>query len=80
MDVGQSVYTFGKIKNGIKLAEEAVDQAALELAEESRKLVVLIKNAFYGYLLERSSKPYPAGGRRSTCPGSLWKSWSGVTC
>jgi outer membrane protein TolC len=51
LDVGQSVYTFGKIKNGIKLAEEAVDQAALDLAEESRKLVVLIKNAFYGYLL-----------------------------
>jgi len=51
LEVGQSVYTFGKIKNGIKLAEEAVAQAALDLAEENRKIVVLIKNAFYGYLL-----------------------------
>jgi outer membrane protein len=51
LEVGQSVYTFGKLKNGIKLAEEAVAQAALDLAEENRKIVVLIKNAFYGYLL-----------------------------
>ncbi len=51
LELGQSVYTFGKIKNGIKLAEEAVAQAALDLAEENRKTVVLIKNAFYGYLL-----------------------------
>ena len=51
VEVGQSVYTFGKLKNGIRLAEEALAQAALDLAEENRKLVVLIKNAFYGYLL-----------------------------
>jgi outer membrane protein TolC len=51
LEVGQSVYTFGKIKNEIKLAEEAVGQAALDLAEENRKTVVLIKDAFYGYLL-----------------------------
>ncbi|MBN2551708.1 MAG: TolC family protein [Spirochaetales bacterium] len=51
LEVGQSVYAFGKIKNGVKLAEEAVAQAALDLAEESRKTVVLIRNAFYGYLL-----------------------------
>jgi len=51
IEVGQSVYTFGKIKGGIKLAEEAVAQAALDLAEENRKTIVLIKNAFYGYLL-----------------------------
>jgi outer membrane protein TolC len=51
IDAAQSVYTFGKLKNGVKLAEEAVAQAALDLAEENRKTVVLIKNAFYGYLL-----------------------------
>jgi outer membrane protein TolC len=51
VEVGQSVYTFGKLKNRIRLAEEAVAQAALDLAEENRKTVVLIKNAFYGYLL-----------------------------
>ena len=53
VEIGQSVYTFGKLKNGVRLAEEAVAQAALDLAEENRKLVVLIKNAFYGYLLSQ---------------------------
>ncbi len=51
LELGQSVYAFGKIKGGVKLAEEAVAQAALDLAEENRKTIVLIKNAFYGYLL-----------------------------
>ena len=51
IDAAQTVYTFGKIKGGVKLAEETVAQAALDLAEENRKTVVLIKNAFYGYLL-----------------------------
>lgn len=51
IDAAQTVYTFGKIKGGVKLAEEAVAQAALDLAEENRKTVVLIKNVFYGYLL-----------------------------
>jgi outer membrane protein TolC len=51
LEVGQSVYTFGKLKKGAKLAEEAVAQDALDLAEENRKTVILIKNAFYGYLL-----------------------------
>jgi len=51
LELGQSVYTFGKIEGGIRLAEETVSQAALDLAEENRKTIVLIKNAFYGYLL-----------------------------
>jgi outer membrane protein TolC len=51
IDAAQTVYTFGKIKSGVKLVEEAVAQAALDLAEENRKTVVLIKNVFYGYLL-----------------------------
>jgi outer membrane protein len=51
IDAAQSVYTFGKIKSGIKLAEEAVAQAVLDLVEENRKTIVLIKNAYYGYLL-----------------------------
>ena len=51
IEVAQTVYTFGKIKGGVKLAEEALSQAALDLAEENRKTIVLIKNAFYGYLL-----------------------------
>jgi outer membrane protein TolC len=51
IDAAQTVYAFGKIKGGIKLAEEAVAQAALDMAEENRKTIVLIKNAFYGFLL-----------------------------
>ncbi|UCF96300.1 MAG: TolC family protein [Spirochaetaceae bacterium] len=51
LEVGQSVYTFGKLKNGVKLAEEGLAQAVLDLEEEARKTIVLIKNAFYAYLL-----------------------------
>ena len=50
-NLNQPIYTFGKLKGGAKLAEEAVAQAALDLKEETRKTVVLIKRAFYGYLL-----------------------------
>jgi len=50
-NLSQTIYTFGKLKGGVKLAEEAVVQASLDLREEARKTVVLIKKAFYGYLL-----------------------------
>jgi outer membrane protein len=49
--LNQSLYTFGKLKGGVKLAERAVAQASLDLKEETRKTVVLVKRAFYGYLL-----------------------------
>ncbi len=51
VDVGQTLFTFGRISGGVKLAQEAVEQAVLDLEDERRKLVVLIKRAFYGYLL-----------------------------
>ncbi len=51
LDLSQTVYTFGKIKAAVSLAEEAVAQATLDLEEETRQTVTLIKNAFYGYLL-----------------------------
>jgi outer membrane protein TolC len=50
-NLSQAIYTFGKLKGGVKLAEEAVAQASLDLEEETRKTVVLIKRAFFGYLL-----------------------------
>jgi len=53
IDVGQTIYTFGKVSNGLKLAEEAVSSAALDLEEERRATAVQIKSAFYGYLLAR---------------------------
>jgi len=51
VDLGQTITTFGKISSGVKLAEEGVAQAGLALEEEKRKLVVQIKQAFFGYLL-----------------------------
>ena len=50
-NLSQSIYTFGKLKGGVKLAEQAVTQARLDLEEETRQLVVLVKRAFFGYLL-----------------------------
>ncbi len=50
-NLNQSIYTFGKLKSAVKLAEQAVAQAVLDLQEETRRTVVLIKRAFYGYLL-----------------------------
>ena len=50
-NLSQSLYTFGKLKGGVKLAEQAVAQARLDLEEETRQLVVLVKRAFFGYLL-----------------------------
>ncbi len=50
-NLSQTLYTFGKLKAGVRLAEEGVAQAALDLAEETRKTVVLIKKAYYAYLL-----------------------------
>ena len=50
-NLSQTLYTFGKLKAGVELAEEGVALAALDLAEETRKTVVLIKKAYYAYLL-----------------------------
>jgi len=49
----QPVYTFGKIKTGIQLAEEGMSLARLALEEEKRSLIVKIKRAFYGYILAK---------------------------
>ena len=51
VDLGQTISTFGRNSSGVKLAEEGVAQAGLALEEEKRKLVVQIKQAFFGYLL-----------------------------
>jgi outer membrane protein len=49
----QPIYTFGKIKTGIKLAEEGLNLARFELEEEKRSLIMSITRAFYGYILAR---------------------------
>jgi outer membrane protein len=51
VDVRQSIFTFGKINNAVKLAEENVGLSKLDLQEEKRKLIVEISKAFYGYIL-----------------------------
>jgi outer membrane protein len=51
LDVTQSITTFGKTAAAVRLAEEGLAQAQLDLAEEQRSLTVLIENAFYTYLL-----------------------------
>jgi outer membrane protein len=50
-DLSQTIYTFGKVGGAVRLAEQSVAQAALDLGEEKRKTVLLIRRAFYGYLL-----------------------------
>ena len=51
VDLGQSIFTFGKIRNGVRLAEEGLKSAGLSVAEEMRSLSIQIQRAFYGYLL-----------------------------
>jgi outer membrane protein len=51
LDVTQSITTFGKTAAGVRLAEEGLSQARLDLEEEQRSLTVMIENAFYTYLL-----------------------------
>ncbi len=53
MSAQQKLFTFGKIQNEIKLAEEGMKGAQIDLDEEKRTLIMQIKRAFYGYLLSR---------------------------
>lgn len=50
-DLTQPIYTFGRIKHGVKLATEDLYLAKMDLSEEERSLIVEIKRAFYSYLL-----------------------------
>jgi outer membrane protein TolC len=52
-DLSQSIYTFGKTKNGIRLAQESLTLAQLELDEEKRSLIVEITRGFFGYILAK---------------------------
>ena len=50
-DVGQTIYTFGKLKNAARLAEENLSLAEMDFEEEKRKLIIEIKRVFYWYIL-----------------------------
>ncbi|MBN2325469.1 MAG: TolC family protein [Spirochaetes bacterium] len=51
VDLQQSVFTWGKIDNAVKLAKQGVELSQLDLEEEKRSLIIEIKKAFYGYIL-----------------------------
>ena len=51
VDLQQPIYTFGRLKNGVALAEQGLSLAKMDLTEEQRSFIVDIKRAFYGYLL-----------------------------
>jgi outer membrane protein TolC len=53
LNAQQSVYTFGKIKSGIALADEGLEGVKFDLEEEKRSLIMAIKRGFYGYILAR---------------------------
>ncbi len=53
VDLQQPVFTWGKINNAVKLAEQGVELAQLDLEEEKRLLIIEIKKAFYGYILAK---------------------------
>lgn len=50
-DLNQTIFTFGKINNAIRIAEESLRLAEVELEEEKRRLTIEIGRAFYGYIL-----------------------------
>jgi HAE1 family hydrophobic/amphiphilic exporter-1 len=52
-DLSQPIYTFGRIKNGVKLAEVGLTLSQLDLDEAKRSLIVDIKRSFYGYILAK---------------------------
>jgi len=51
LDANQAIYTFGKVKNAIKIAEKNLESAEIDLEEEKQKLIMNIKRAFDSYLL-----------------------------
>jgi outer membrane protein len=53
IDLRQSVFTWGKIDNAVKLAKQGVELSQLDLEEEKRALIIEIKKAFYGYILAK---------------------------
>jgi outer membrane protein len=52
-ELSQSIYTFGRIADGVHLAEVSLHLARLDLEEEKRSLIVKIQRAFYGYILAK---------------------------
>lgn len=55
LDLSQLVYSFGRVRTGVKLAEAGVEAAQLQLQEEQRSLSTRIQRAFYGYLLAEAA-------------------------
>ncbi len=55
VQLSQPVYTFGRLRTGVKLAESGVASAQIALEQEKWTLSGRIERAFYGFLLARQA-------------------------
>ncbi len=55
LQLSQPIYTFGKLRTGLALAEAGVQSAQLALDQEKWTLAGRIERAFYGFLLAREA-------------------------
>jgi len=53
LDLNQTLTTFGQLKDSVKISEQNLNLAQIDLEEEKRTLIVSIKRAFYLYILTR---------------------------
>jgi outer membrane protein TolC len=55
VDVSQPVYTFGRVKNAMKAADEERGGVALDVREVENRIAFDVVRAWYGYLLARTN-------------------------
>ncbi len=53
LDLNQTLTTFGQLRDSVKISEQSLDLAQIDLEEEKRNLIVRIKRVFYLYILTR---------------------------
>lgn len=53
LDLNQTIYTFGQLRDGVRISEQGLDLAQIDWGEEKRSLIVKIKRYFYLYILTR---------------------------
>jgi outer membrane protein len=55
LDLSQTIYTFGRLKSSVQVAEKNKQLADIDLSEAKRSLAVSIRRAFYTYLLAKDT-------------------------
>jgi outer membrane protein TolC len=53
LDINQTLYTFGQLRDSVRISEQNLGLAQIDLEEEKRGLIVDIKRVFYLYILSR---------------------------